>query len=130
MADIHLSLTVPSYTWPVLVGSAIIYLLMRRHLKEAQWSSTPPLPPLKEKTTAIHLTGDQVISPRTLDYLENMQDQWQIPGVSIAIVRMNKDGAWEKQTIGLGRKDAEGNQVTERVSQGMHLSVLNLIEQD
>jgi CubicO group peptidase (beta-lactamase class C family) len=116
MADINLSLTIPSYTWPLLIGSAIIYLLTRRRLEKAQWISNPP--PLKEKTAGIHLTGDQVVSPETLIYLENMRDQWQIPGVSIAIVRINKDGAWDKQTIGLGRKDAEGNQVTERVGQG------------
>jgi CubicO group peptidase (beta-lactamase class C family) len=117
MADINLSLTVPSYTWPLLVGSVIIYLIMRRRLEKAQRSAI--LPPPKEKTAAIHLTGNQVMSPKTLDYLENMRDQWQIPGVSIAIVRMNKDGLWEKQTIGLGRKDAEGNQITERVGRGI-----------
>jgi hypothetical protein len=128
MADIILSLTVPPYTWPLLVGSAIIYLLMRRLPEKTQWSSTPPL--LKEKTAAIHLTGDQVVSPETLDYLENMRDQWQIPGVSIAIVRMNKDGVWEKQTIGMGRKDAEGNQVTERVGQGTHPFASAPIKQD
>jgi hypothetical protein len=128
MADINLSLTVPSYTWPVLVGSAIVYLLTRRRLEKAQWSVIPPSH--KEKTAAIHLTGDQVVSPKTLDYLENMRDQWQIPGVSIAIVRMNKDGVWEKQTIGMGRKDAEGNQVTERVGQGIYPSVSAPIKQD
>lgn len=128
MADIDLSLTVPSFTWPLLVGSAIIYLLTRRRLEKAQWSSTPP--PVKEKFAAIHLTGDQILSPKTLDYLENMRDQWQIPGVSIAIVRMNKDGVWEKQTVGMGRKDSEGNQVTERVGQRIYPSVSAPIKQD
>jgi hypothetical protein len=37
---------------------------------------------------------------------------------------------WEKQTIGMGRKDAEGNQVTERVGQGIYPSVSAPIKQD
>jgi hypothetical protein len=75
----------------------------------------------------VHLTGDRIISSATLDYLEAMREEWQIPGVSLAIVRMDKDGKWEKQTIGLGRKDSEGNQVTDRVSCQTSCSTLSSI---
>jgi hypothetical protein len=72
--------------------------------------------PLETGMPKIHFTGDRIISSATLDYLEAMRDEWQIPGVSLAIVRMNEAGKWEKQTIGLGRMDSKGNPVTDRVS--------------
>lgn len=64
----------------------------------------------------VHLTGDRIIQETTLQYLKAMQDEWGVPGVSLAIVRMNEDKQWDKQTIGMGRKDVEGDQVTEQAS--------------
>jgi hypothetical protein len=64
----------------------------------------------------VHLTGDQIIQETTLQYLKALQDEWGIPGVSLAIVRMNEDKQWDKQTIGMGRKDVDGDQVTEQAS--------------
>ena len=64
-----------------------------------------------------HLTGDSIVSSEVIDYLDRLRTDWGIPGVSIAIVRQREDDAvWEHQTIGLGRKDASGHQVTDRVS--------------
>jgi hypothetical protein len=64
----------------------------------------------------VHLTGDQIIQETTLQYLKALQDEWDIPGVSLAIVRMNQDKQWDKQTIGMGRKDVDGDRVTEQAS--------------
>ena len=64
----------------------------------------------------VHLTGDRIMQETTLQYLKAMQDEWGIPGVSLAIVRMNEDKQWDKQTIGMGRKDVDGDQVTEQAS--------------
>jgi CubicO group peptidase (beta-lactamase class C family) len=59
----------------------------------------------------VHLTGDQIIQETTLQYLKALQDEWGIPGVSLAIVRMNEDKQWDKQTIGMGRKDVDGDRL-------------------
>jgi hypothetical protein len=64
----------------------------------------------------VHLTGDQIIQETTLQYLKALQDEWGIPGVSLAIVKMNEDKQWDKQTIGMGRKDVDGDRVTEQAS--------------
>jgi hypothetical protein len=64
----------------------------------------------------VHLTGDQIIQETTLQYLKALQDEWGILGVSLAIVRMNEDKQWDKQTIGMGRKDVDGDRVTEQAS--------------
>jgi hypothetical protein len=70
----------------------------------------------KAGMTGVHMTGDRIIQETTLQYLKAMQDEWGIPGVSLAIVRMNDDKQWDKQTIGMGRKDVDGDQVTEQAS--------------
>jgi hypothetical protein len=64
-----------------------------------------------------HSGGDQIISPATLDYLERMRADWQIPGVSLAIVQMDEAGKWKQQTVGLGRMNSKGNEVTDQVGQ-------------
>jgi hypothetical protein len=69
------------------------------------------------KMSQSHSTGDPIISSATLDYLEGMRDDWQIPGVSLAIVQMDEAGKWKQQTVGLGRMDSKGNEVTDQVSQ-------------
>jgi hypothetical protein len=56
-----------------------------------------------------HSTGHQIISSATLEYLERLRADWQIPGVSLAIVQMDGAGKWKQQTIGLGRMDLKGN---------------------
>lgn len=66
--------------------------------------------------TPRHVTGDPLVSSSLIDYLDGLRTDWGIPGVSIAIVRQGDDHIWKQQTIGLGRKDAEGNQVTDKVS--------------
>jgi hypothetical protein len=67
-------------------------------------------------STHRHLTGDSLVSSSVVNYLDGLRTDWGIPGVSIAIVRQGDDNVWKQQTIGLGRKDAKGNQVTDRVS--------------
>lgn len=61
----------------------------------------------------IHLTGDAIVSSRTLNSLEAVREDWQVPGVGIALVRMERDRKWRKQTIGFGKMNAKRHQVTD-----------------
>ena len=63
----------------------------------------------------IHLTGDAIVSTRTLNSLEALWKDWQVPDVGIALVRMKHDRKWRKQTIGFGKMNAKGHQVTDTV---------------
>jgi hypothetical protein len=73
----------------------------------------PPLHYLSQPN--IHLAGDVIVSTRTLNSLEALRKDWQVPGVSIALVKMEHDGTWRKQTVGFGKMDAKGHQVTNTV---------------
>jgi hypothetical protein len=64
--------------------------------------------------TKVHHTGDHIISPALIDYLEGFRADWGIRGASVAVVRMKEDGEWEKETLGFGKKDAKGNAVTDK----------------
>jgi hypothetical protein len=67
------------------------------------------------KKSTIHLTGDEIISLDTIEYLERMRTDWGIPGVSIAVVNQNQRGEWQKQTLGFGGNQRRRVSVTDEV---------------
>jgi len=71
---------------------------------------------LSRENAAMHLIGDDVLSPGLLAQIEALRSDWQIPGVSIAVVKMDEQDHWHKQTVGLGRRNGKGGRVTDEVS--------------
>lgn len=68
------------------------------------------------KVPAMYLVGDNIVSSNLLAQLEELRTDWRIPGVSIAVVKLEDDGNWRKQTVGLEQMNANGRKVTDEVS--------------
>lgn len=68
------------------------------------------------KVPAMYLVGDNIVSSNLLAQLEELRTDWRIPGVCIAVVKLEDDGNWRKQTVGLGQMNANGRKVTDEVS--------------
>jgi hypothetical protein len=57
-----------------------------------------------------------VLNPSLVREIEQLRQDWDIKGASVAIVRL-RDDQWEQDTLGFGVADGAGSAVTEHVSQ-------------